>query len=392
MATSIVSLDTTQYVRVNVGYKTLILQALRDSVRIAVSEAQPASSNTAFHTLGGEDAPLHLDVVDTNVWVLAVSDKSSLIVTESDTSFATEETVSQLVMAVTNAIDETAYDLNAAAFSETTNIVNDYDLISVEMNFTTTSIRDITITSPDGTILLEDKDNIDKNFVWADIHQSFKGGENITIDITQVGAACLVDVKLRTQSGTNSLLGDPDVRIVDSLGNVYEDTIQSHCMPTVDINHFFTHAGATFSNSDTATVVQATFKDFLIITPAVSESHLITFHMTSTQANAEVVIYEAPTTTANGTALTLFNKNRKSSKVAETLLYKDPTVTVGSEGTQLAHDLIVGGKQSGGNDFSETGEEYVLAPSTKYLIRFNNNSNQDDVMDWKISFLEPAQI
>jgi hypothetical protein len=84
MATSRVILDTTQYVRVNVGYTSLILQAHRDSVRIALSDLQPAKSNTAFHTLDESDDPLPFPIVDTNVWALALTDKSSLIVTEAD--------------------------------------------------------------------------------------------------------------------------------------------------------------------------------------------------------------------------------------------------------------------------------------------------------------------
>lgn len=83
MATSSVALDTTQYVRVNIGYTTMILQAHNDSVRVVLSTVQPAKSNIAFHTLGGGDAPLPVDVIDVNVWVLAMTDKSSLIVTES---------------------------------------------------------------------------------------------------------------------------------------------------------------------------------------------------------------------------------------------------------------------------------------------------------------------
>jgi hypothetical protein len=313
---------------------------------------------------------------------------------------ATEDTVSQLVMTITNAIESTAYDLNAAAFSEVTAITDDFILDTVELNFSTAEAKTITITSIDGTILWGgDVDQTAANQgylstaknIYLDFNQrSFKGGDNITIAVTQFGSAGTMDCILKTKTGSNSLLGTPNVKVVDSSGNVYQDAILSRCMPTVDIDHFFTHAGATFSNSDTATVTQLSFKDFLIITPAVSESHLITFHMTSTQANAEVVIYEEPTTTDNGTALTLFNKNRNSVKVAETLVYRDPTVTV--VGTQLEHDLIVGGKQSGGLDFSESGEEWVLKASTKYLIRYNNNANQDDVMDWKISFLEPAQL
>jgi hypothetical protein len=333
-----------------------------------------------------------------------ISKGSSTLLNTSGVSVnpATEDTVSQLVMTITNAIESTAYDLNAAAFSEVTAITDDFILDTVELNFSTAEAKTITITSIDGTILWGgDVDQTAANQgylstaknIYLDFNQrSFKGGDNITIAVTQFGSAGTMDCILKTKTGSNSLLGTPNVKVVDSSGNIYQDAIISHCMPTVDINHYFTHAGATFSNSDTDTVLQATFKDFLIITPAVSESHLITFHMTSTQANAEVVIYEAPTTTANGTALTLFNKNRKSAKTAETLIYQDPTVTGGSEGTQLDHDLIVGGKQGGGLDFSETGEEWVLAANTKYLIRYNNNSNQDDVMDWKIAFLEPAQL
>jgi len=84
MATGSVALDTTQYVRINVGYTSMLLQAHRDDVTIAFAEAKPAKSNVAVHTLGGRDAPLPIPVVDTNVWALAKSNTSSLIVTEAD--------------------------------------------------------------------------------------------------------------------------------------------------------------------------------------------------------------------------------------------------------------------------------------------------------------------
>ncbi len=392
MATSSVVLDTTQYVRINIAYKSMILQAHNDSVRVVVSQAKPAKSNTAFHTLGGGDAPLHIDIINDTVWALAMTDKSSLIITESTTSFSTEETVSQLVMAVTNALDFTAYDLNAAAFSETTNIVNDYNLISVEMNFTTTALRDIIITSHDGTILLDDKSNIDKNFVWADIHQSFKSGENITVDITQAGAACLADVILRVQSGTNSLLGNPDVRVVDSLGNVYEDVIQSHCMPTIEIDHLFTHAGTTFTCSDTDTVTTETTRYYLIKAPSCGDSHMIHYEFVSSLADADIILYESPTILDEGVQMTLRNRNRASSLTAHTEVWMEPTIDGVQYGTHLDHDLIIGGKQSGGGTFTEGGQEWILKQSLWYLIAYTNNANQDDKISHKFTFLEPCQL
>ena len=214
MATSFVTLDTTQYVRINIGYKSMILQAHNDSVRVVVSELKPVKGNTAYHTLGGGDAPLHLNIVNDNVWVLAVTDKSSLIVTESTTSFATEETVSQLVMTVTNALDFTTYDLNAAAFSEATNITNDYELDNVEFNFSTAESKTITITTADGTVILNEADNTDTSFTWQPSSEmAFNGGENLTVAVTQFTAAGIMDCILKIKQGSNSLLGNPTVSI-----------------------------------------------------------------------------------------------------------------------------------------------------------------------------------
>lgn len=87
MATSAVVLDKAQYVRVNAGYTSLLLQAHNDSVRIVMSNSKPARSNPTYHLLGGKDPVLPIPIVDVNVWALAVSDRSSLIVTESSTLF-----------------------------------------------------------------------------------------------------------------------------------------------------------------------------------------------------------------------------------------------------------------------------------------------------------------
>lgn len=84
MPTSIVSLDVSQYVRINTAYNPLILEAHRDVVRVVISELQPARANNAFHKLGGGDDPLTFNSIDTNVWALAMSGESSLIVTETE--------------------------------------------------------------------------------------------------------------------------------------------------------------------------------------------------------------------------------------------------------------------------------------------------------------------
>lgn len=83
MPTVIAALDTEQYVRINASYGGFVLQAHRDSVRIVLSESQPVVGNTAFHLLGGDDDPLILESVDTNIWALAQTDRSSLIISDT---------------------------------------------------------------------------------------------------------------------------------------------------------------------------------------------------------------------------------------------------------------------------------------------------------------------
>ena len=84
MPTVSVNLDTSQYVKVNTGFTPMVLQANNDTVRITISTAQPVKTNEVFHILGGKDAPLHLNSLDTNVWALAITEKSSLIVSQTE--------------------------------------------------------------------------------------------------------------------------------------------------------------------------------------------------------------------------------------------------------------------------------------------------------------------
>jgi len=82
VATANAVLDVTQYVRINSGYNSILLESHRDAVRIVQSPTKPSTSNTAFHVLAnGESLPFQ--VLDTNLWALAMSDKCRLTITES---------------------------------------------------------------------------------------------------------------------------------------------------------------------------------------------------------------------------------------------------------------------------------------------------------------------
>ncbi len=85
MATSKINLSTTQYVRINVGYGQLIVEALAGDVHIVLNDTQPAVKNTAFHKLTDRQR-LKLDKLDTNVWALAKNSGSHAAVTEFPSS------------------------------------------------------------------------------------------------------------------------------------------------------------------------------------------------------------------------------------------------------------------------------------------------------------------
>lgn len=122
-------------------------------------------------------------------------------------------------MIITNALNFLAFDLNAAAFSKTTDVSNDFVLDSVLLNFSTTESKTITITGADGTILLGGTlDTSSKNKLRNTTVQNFNlgfgtgfdGGDNITVAVTQFSSAGTMDCILKVRQGdATGLTGAP---------------------------------------------------------------------------------------------------------------------------------------------------------------------------------------
>ena len=305
---------------------------------------------------------------------------------------ATEDTVSQLVMAVTNAIDSTAYDLNAAAFSETTAITNDYELDSVELNFSTAEAKTITITSADGTILWGgDVDTTAanqgylttaKHFYLGFNHRGFDGGDNITVTVTQFSGAGTMDCVLRTKSGTNSLLGDPTVKITDTSNTVLHHDKLVQSMVITRTFHHLGHEGMVFIYSERFnTIANGANLDILIRMPAGNANRECHLRFTTiSKANTgtldvDVILREGITVSAVGDVKTIPSTNDATVKATGVLIYSGPTVT--DIGNFKAQGAMMGEKKSTGSQ-DMTVPEWILAPdgaSTRdYLLRVTNNS------------------
>lgn len=81
MATNRINLSTTQYVRINIGYSPLIIEAINGDVHVVLNKNQPSTENSSFHKLTDRQR-LEFRQIDTNVWVLAKSSNTRAIVSE----------------------------------------------------------------------------------------------------------------------------------------------------------------------------------------------------------------------------------------------------------------------------------------------------------------------
>lgn len=107
----------------------------------------------------------------------------------------------------------------------------------------------------------------------------------------------------------------------------------------------------------------------------------------SVGADAQIFLFGGPTTSADGSALGVRNRNRFSSTVATTLAFSGPTVT--GTGTQLSTAIMPGGAQGQTPGTSGEGfDEWDLNPGD-FLFRLTNLSAQATPASLQINFYEP---
>jgi len=109
-------------------------------------------------------------------------------------------------LTIVNAIDVTAFDLNAAAFSQASSITDDYILNNIKLNFSTTESKTITVTGPDGTVIYKDT-NTSQNVSIVDINMAINASENFTVAVTIFSSAGTMDCIAVIEKGSASLGG-----------------------------------------------------------------------------------------------------------------------------------------------------------------------------------------
>ena len=117
---------------------------------------------------------------------------------KQDDVIAAIDAIEGSVLVITNAIEETAYDLTSS-FSEVTSIASAFILDNIELNFTTAEEKTITITSSNGTVIWSDT-NTDQSVYLSNMNIAFSGTENITVAVTAFSSAGTMDCILRTRN------------------------------------------------------------------------------------------------------------------------------------------------------------------------------------------------
>jgi hypothetical protein len=150
----------------------------------------------------------------------------------------------------------------------------------------------------------------------------------------------------------------------------------AHAVTIITENHRLIHDGMFFTAFHrNAAVAAAGTLDVLFSVPANTYPHFQLLEITLDGGTVTYDMYEDTVTSADGTALVGYNRNRNSIIVPDMTLFHTPTVT--DAGTIL--DSL--NFPSAGNKvaiFDETTHgEWVLKPSTKYLLRFTNGSVGD---------------
>ena len=155
----------------------------------------------------------------------------------------------------------------------------------------------------------------------------------------------------------------------------------------IDYVHAQTHAGRFFSGGIyNASVANGVSLDVLIQTGV--QSFHAKFDLV-TSGDATVRLYENATFSAAGSAVTMSNHNRSSSKVFVGTVTSTPTIT--ATGTQLnGTGYIPAGmkNQTVGGDFGFSNE-FVLKTSTVYLVRLTNDSGATAKMQISVAGYEP---
>lgn len=175
--------------------------------------------------------------------------------------------------------------------------------------------------------------------------------------------------------------GDPAIHALAGVDEI------SMALITHDTVHHHIHHGHAFTSGFSDEDLAAAASVELLVRVAATKTAHVRLNMAS-EATARVLLFEATTTSADGTPVARLNRNRGSATTATTLVFEGPTIT--GDGTELLNVLLPGG--SGGNASGTSGTsafEWILDPAD-YLVRLTNEDASAKDVTLQLNWYEPS--
>ena len=183
---------------------------------------------------------------------------------------------------------------------------------------------------------------------------------------------------------------------IETLGREAYDPF-AKALTVTDSMHRAAHDGFVYHTSGKVLAMIADeVDDFLIDVPAFTFPHFQRFRVIVGRGDIDMVVYEDTLTSNDGTDVGCQNTNRNADCVSGSTIYSSPTIT--DVGT-LIHTAWIPPTSAGQGVSGATGiagetngEEWILKPSTKYLIRMTNNSGATIDYSYEILWYELDKV
>ncbi len=173
------------------------------------------------------------------------------------------------------------------------------------------------------------------------------------------------------------------VWLSDGHGHDVDVEGRSSGLKTIEVEHGKIHDELSYFHSSFVDLVGSASRQFIFKTPdTLTRMHLV--GEVSFEAESSVTLTEDVSTDADGTPITLFNRDRNSANTTSAVLTHTPTNPAG--GTILAVKRAGSGKKVGG--LSRDAFELILKQNTKYLIDITNQSAGNSLTNWLFNLYE----
>ena len=125
----------------------------------------------------------------------------------------------------------------------------------------------------------------------------------------------------------------------------------------------------------------------VLLTTGNAEAHAAIRY--SAGGEGQCYLYESPTV-SGGTALSIYNMKRNSTRTAATTAKHTPTVSATGNVALIDEFLPCGSGGQAGGGAVRLGTEWILKPSTDYLLRFTNQAATAQQASIAVEFYEAS--